>query len=252
MLNNLDTNLFFDAIFTNARHNSIIIMDVGGTILQINEAFTLGFGYVGEDVQGKNFEMLFTDADRQRQKPEKELAIAKKTRSANDENYLLHKNGTPVWVTGECIAIGTDEVKWLVKIIHNINAAKQLEKFLEEAEEFIDNIFDAVTGTGLVMLDLNLKVVKANQAFREIFKINGQPVTGEKLSVLNDFWNRPDVKKCVREIITQNRSLKECAFDHETPGGTEKFLLDSKTITDNSLAEKRILIVVQKDEPLLN
>src|SRR3978361_1719705 len=121
MISTIDTTKFFEAIFNNARHNGIIIMDISGKIIQINEGFTLAFGYEMADVENKNFAMFFTDNDRQRNKPQLELEQVKTHRSANDENYLVHKNGTPIWVTGECVAVGNGEVQWLVKIIHNID-----------------------------------------------------------------------------------------------------------------------------------
>src|ERR1700712_3536977 len=154
MINDLDTKIFFDTIFLNARHNAMIILDTSGKILQANAAFSLGFGYLPEDVQGKKFDMLFTETDKRKNRPRLELEEATKNGSMNDENYLINKNGAALWVTGECIAVG-DGPQCFVKIIHNINVSKQLERFLEETEHFIEAIFDDVHDKGLLKLDDN-------------------------------------------------------------------------------------------------
>jgi PAS domain S-box-containing protein len=248
MLKNLDTGIFFDAVFANARHNAMIVLDPGGKILQSNAAFSLGFGYLPEDVEGKQFDMLFTETDKRLGRPQIELEEAGKTGSKNDENYLISKNGAALWVTGECIAIG-DGPRYFVKIIHNINVAKQLERFLEEAEDLIEGIFDSIKDKGLLKLDDNLRVVKVNKAFMQFFDIAEEPLKGVNVGSLHPFWNDQKVKTSLRGILTKNKPLKDNVLEVNSENGTVfRFRLDSKMITDNSLSERRIIVVVQPDE----
>ena len=87
----MNTLGFFETFFNNARYNGVIIMDKQGSIININEAFRLRFGYSPADLIGKNFEVLFTEKDREIKKPETELQTVLTDGAANDENYLVIK-----------------------------------------------------------------------------------------------------------------------------------------------------------------
>jgi len=169
----LNTSGFFETFFNNAKYNGIIIMNKQGFILNINEAFHLRFGYKTEDLSGKNFSILFTQEDRDKKKPEQELQTVLSEGSANDENYLMHKDGNKVWVTGESVYIeNSANESFVVKIVHNIHAQKQLERFLLESHEFIDTVFDSIDESALLILDSHLRVIKSNKAFNELFELD--------------------------------------------------------------------------------
>ena len=71
--NHMDTTLFFEYYYNNAEVNSILIMDSGGVVLDVNRAFTQNFGYDKEEIKGKNFTVLFVEKDKEEHKPEHEL-----------------------------------------------------------------------------------------------------------------------------------------------------------------------------------
>ena len=54
---------YFDALFYNAKQNSVLVMDAEGTVLSINPAFVKCFGYSEKDIIGKNGSILFTKED---------------------------------------------------------------------------------------------------------------------------------------------------------------------------------------------
>ncbi|HYG37388.1 MAG TPA: PAS domain S-box protein, partial [Cytophagales bacterium] len=94
----IESAYFFKIMLENAQSTSIILLDKNGTILDINAGLQKSFGYTREDLIGKNFSLLFIDEDRAKRLPEKELDKAIKTGSATDNNYILHKNGSSIWV----------------------------------------------------------------------------------------------------------------------------------------------------------
>ena len=89
----MDKSNFFEHYYNNAQMNAIIIMSSDGIILEVNHAFTNNFGYTSKDLEGKHFRELFTKPDKNRQIPEIELDNVLKTRQANDEVYIIYKNG---------------------------------------------------------------------------------------------------------------------------------------------------------------
>lgn len=223
-------------------------MDKLGTIININEAFHIRFGYDAEELKGKNFTVLFTAEDKEINKPETELQNVLLEGSANDENYLMHKDGNKVWVTGESVLIENikDEI-FVVKVVHNIHAQKQLERFLLQSHEFIDSVFDSIEESALLMLDGRLRIIKANKAFIKMFELK-QPVTeGNRLTDIdNVFWERPDVKQEAINYLVINNISEAKIFELETKSGnTKKISFQGKLIEGIPGMERKLLIMIK-------
>ena len=222
-------------------------MDTHGVILKINHAFNIRFGYTNEDLHGRNFSELFTQEDKDTHKPERELATTMSEGSANDENYLIHKDGNKIWVTGESILIDNGEETRVVKIVHNIHAQKQLERFLLQSHEFLDTIFDSVTDSSLLILDSRLRVVKANVAFLQLFELKQPPPEGCRLGELDHpFWQRTDVKQEAVNCLVMRNAGEEKIFDMETKTGvTKRIGLRAKLIEGVAGVERKLLIMIR-------
>ncbi|HVX25392.1 MAG TPA: PAS domain S-box protein [Parafilimonas sp.] len=244
----MDTSGFFETFFNNAKYNGIFIMNTDGNIISINEAFHLRFGYSHDELVGKNFSVLFTEKDRSIKRPERELQNVLAEGSANDENYLLHRDGNKLWVTGESVLIkNDDDSTYIVKVVHNIHAQKQLERFLLQSHEFIDSIFDSITESALLMLDSSLKVLKANHAFIEMFNLKHPPVEGSRLSDIdNEFWQRADVKQEIVNFITSGDNNKGKIFKIEEQNGEIRTIrLHGKVLEGTKTIEKKLLIMIK-------
>jgi PAS domain S-box-containing protein len=244
----LDTSGFFETFFNNARYNGIILMKCNGEILDINEAFHIRFGYLPEDLIGKNFSVLFTEQDKQLNKPELELQNVNTKGSANDENYIVHKDGSKLWVTGESVLIeNKNKETCVIKVIHNIHAQKQLERFLLQSHEFIESIFDSITDSALILLDSSIKIIKVNRAFIELFNLPKEPEKNSRLSdIRNDFWTKPDVKQEVVNFLVHNTGEAK-NFDMQTKdGGTIKINLQAKMIEGVPGNERKLLVMINR------
>src|SRR3954463_9529869 len=229
----MDTSEFFDSFYKNAKENSVIIMNTEGFILKVNDSFTTAFGYGNDDLVEKNFSLLFTDEDKKNDRPASELRTAKTKGCASDDNYLVHKNGARVWTSGESIFIHTNrEEEYIIKVIQNIDAQKQLEGFLTESNEFIESIFESVKDVALIILDSLMRIIKANNVFIKLFEIERPLKEQSRLTDLNNsFWNNEDIKKEIRNIIVTNKEIKEKEFQLETKSGKTKTIsLRSKSI----------------------
>lgn len=244
----MNTSGFFETFFSNARYNGIIIMDTKGIVININEAFHLRFGYLVEDLVGKHFSVLFTEKDREIKKPETELQIVLAEGSANDENYLVNKQGNKVWVTGESVYIENKNGEaYIVKIVHNIHAQKQLERFLLESHEFLETVFDSVDESALLILDSRLRVIKTNKAFLEIFELEEPIAEGSRLTEINNpFWQRPDVKQEAISHLTMNNKNEEKAFELKTSSGNiRKVIFRAKLVEGVANTERKLLIMIK-------
>lgn len=243
----LSTEGFFIDIFKNARENSVIILDEKGNILEVNKGFIKAFRYQLRDISGKHFRLLFTDKDQQSKKPEKEIKAAIANGSKSDNNYLVTKEGNTVWVMGESVLVqNSNKEKYIVKIIQNIHAQKQLEHFLMESEDFLDVIFDSLKDTSLVVLDSGLKILKTNKTFLKMFSLSKMPPEQSRLSQLdNHFWRGAEIKKRLLEVLVNNKPIKNEPYTYKTKAGKEKsFIIDSK-LMEAEAGGKRILLVIK-------
>jgi PAS domain S-box-containing protein len=243
----MDKHNFFEAYFNNAQVNSIIILDSNGIILEVNPAFTNNFGYVTEELKGKNFRELFNSTGKEKNIPEQELEIALKTGQANDESFLIDKNGNEVWCSGEAVRVpGVQGEQYIVKDIINLQARKQVNLFLNDTEELLERIFEASKDIPMMILDGSMKIQKVNTAFLDFFEISKPPKTYNGLSSLNHpFWVRPEVRSEISNVVVKNKPMKGKMFQYQTKSGEQKtLLLDSKVIYLQPEKGRKIFIII--------
>lgn len=221
-------------------------MDTKGFILNINEAFHLRFGYHLEDVSGKHFSVLFTVEDRAIKKPETELQNVLAEGSANDENYLVNKHGNKVWVTGESVLIENEAEAYVVKVVHNIHAQKQLERFLLQSHEFMETVFESVDQSALMVLDSRLRIIKTNKAFLEVFELDKPVEEGSRLTEIDHpFWQNPEVKQEAISYLTMSNRSGEKIFDLKTRSGEVKKVVFRAKLVEALNTEKKLLIMIK-------
>lgn len=247
----MDTAQFFDYYFNNAAVNSIIVMDSGGIVLDVNQSFTKNFGYENEEIRGKHFKILFNQLDQSLNKPAKEVETVLNTGQANDENYIVHKNGHEIWCTGETILVkAADGQSYMVKDIVNLQAKKQLQLFLAATEELLQRIFDTSGEIPMMILDGSMKVQKVNRAFVDLFETGGMPDAGSRLSDINNaFWQEQSMKKELSNMIVTNQPLRRKEFMFTTKSGELKMLMLDSKIIDNLQKGKTIFLIIEDITP---
>lgn len=246
----MDTSDFFLSLFNNAHHNCIVIMNTEGDILKVNGAFTDEFGYSNNEIEGKNFRILFPENELKKEKPANELRKVKSTGVATDDNYLVNKDGTLTWVSGESIFINTHdgENNYIVKIFQNIHTQKQLESFLVESNEFFENIIESIKGAAILVLDSMMRILKVNTTFIKIFELDTSPREGNRLTDLNhSFWMNEEMKKEIRNVIVTNQSVKGKKFQLTTRSGEHKSVsLFTKIMQEEPAFERKILVMIKE------
>lgn len=236
---------YFTAIFNNSTTNGIVLMDGDGVIQKVNSAFTQTYGYTDEDIRSKHCRILFTEKDRTLLKPEIEINTTLRTGASSDENYIMHKDGTPIWVTGEAILVKTETATGIVKIIHNIHAQKQLERYLLASNQLLQDLFNS-TASGLLLLDGRMRTVKANTAFLKMFNCPAAIAEGGKLQEIgHSFWSDNEVKQDIRIAVTRNENLKKEYIIADNEGRFSKIEIVSKILSEDGNPEKRILLMIK-------
>lgn len=222
-------------------------MDTTGIILEVNDAFLHSFGYSRADVVQKNFSMLFTDEDKKMNKPGVEIQKTNTEGSGNDDNFLVQKSGKAVWVNGESILVTDEEnVSYIVKIIHNISAQKQLERFLLQSNDFIEEILDSITDRALIIIDASMKVIKTNSAFLEMFSLTKPPAEDSRISNIgHHFWASPAVKEILRDTLVKDETVQDLIMRYITRDGETKQIAVTSKFLHARDADKRILLSIK-------
>lgn len=240
------TSTFFKSFFENAKTNAILIMDYDGTIKEMNGAFKNIFRYENEDLIGRNFSMLFTDYDRSMGVPKREIENTIANGAADDNNYLVVKDGSRVWVTGESVSVKDDDgLCCIIKVIHNIQAQKLLERFLSESNVVLDGIFDTITNTALAVVDGRMEIVRVNDMFLSLFDLDRESILGKRLTDLKQlFAINSDMRQRFRDMVVKNESLKGVEFELAKVTGEKIQVNVYSKLVESENAEKRILLVI--------
>jgi PAS domain S-box-containing protein len=147
----------------------VLLLSESGSILKVNRAFLLSFGYDEEDLLGEHFALLFTEEDRLKELPTREIQTVMDEGQSFDNNYLVNKNGTRTWVSGESVRLKSDSGRsFVLKVIQNIHTQKESELSIIRLNSFNENILASIEDAVLV-LDQEVKIVKANRAFLKLF-----------------------------------------------------------------------------------
>lgn len=245
----MNTDKFFHDYYNNAEVNSILIMECDGTIRDVNKSFTNNFGYHNEEIAGRNFNILFTPWDKSKDRPQQELETVVSTGQSTDENYVISKEGHAIWCTGESLLVrGEEGKKYIVKDIINLQAKKQLQLFLGEAEDLLERIFAHSKDIPMMILDGSLKVEKVNGAFLQLFDLEQAPATGSRIGELeHPFWKTEDIKRELRQIIVNHEPIKKREFGFESKSGAAKTIrVDSKIIESQITMSKKIFLIIEE------
>jgi PAS domain S-box-containing protein len=227
-------------------------MDCHGIVLDVNRAFTNNFGYNNEEIKGKNFSILYTQDDNNKNTPGLELETVLSKGQANDENYIINRDGHAVWCTGESMLVAPEEEeKYIVKDIVNLQARKQLQLFLRGTEDMLQRIFESSKDIPMMILDGGMKVIKANAAFLKLFEIEQSPESGSRLSDLHHpFWDSEEIKNEVRKMLVTNEPIKQKEFLLTTKSNDRKVIvIDSKIIDKHSNKGREIFIILEDVTP---
>jgi PAS domain S-box-containing protein len=220
------------------------VMDTDGYILHVNEAFTHALGYTNADLRGKHCRVLFTLEDQKMNMPEMEIEKVNQHSTATDRNYIIHKDGTCVWASGESLLARNDDgTTIIIKLIQIIHEQKLLEKFLKESHEFAESVVRSITDA-VVVIDANKRIVKANNSFYHLFNINLQSIEGLYLMELNnDFLSSENTEQHLSKIIDDGVA-SQFQFEHKNKDGIINHYLIKSSFIEGKLVNRKILLVI--------
>jgi len=107
---------------------------------------------------------------------------------------------------------------------------------LRDARAFADAIVDTVR-EGLLVLDLDLRVVAANESFYRTFGVDPEATVGRRVYDLGDGqWDVPELCELLERVLPEEKAFDGYEVDHEFEGiGRRVMVLNARRLDDHQL-----------------
>ncbi len=159
-----------DRIFTLSR-DILCILGAAGRFVRVNPAFWENLGYTEQELLSVPFYQLIHPDDRPASKAEyAKYRHGEKSETVNFENRFRHKDGSYRWFQWRAISEG----ELIYCVIRDITEQKEIEKELRQAAAVFEN-----TREGVVITDINAKILAVNKALSDISGYSREEVLGK-------------------------------------------------------------------------
>jgi two-component system, chemotaxis family, CheB/CheR fusion protein len=113
----------------------------------------------------------------------------------------------------------------VVVTLTDVTRLKELEIAARKAQEFAESILTAMREP-LLVLSADLRVVRANRAFYEVFRVSPKVTEGVPVFQLgNNQWDIPELRRLLEEIIPENAEIRDYEVRHAFPSIGERTML---------------------------
>ena len=123
---------------------------------------------------------------------------------------------------------------------------KRKEHRIQEALEYAESIIETVRGP-LLVLDSDLRVVKANHNFYDFFKVTPEETIGSFIYDLgNRQWDIPRLRTLLEDIIPKDNKIDDYEVEHEFSNiGHRIMLFNARRIIQKEIASRTILLAIE-------
>ncbi len=135
-----------------------------------------------------------------------------------------------------------NKIDGVIAIFVDITKSRKAENVVREAREYAENIIETMREP-LIVLGTDLKVISANKAFYQDFKVNPKETIGGFIYDLgNGQWNIPKLQKLLEDILPKHSVINNYEIEHDFESiGTRTMLFNARRIT----AMQMILITIE-------
>jgi PAS domain S-box-containing protein len=232
--------------------DGVITTDKTGNVTFLNPVAQHLTGWTDEDANGKTLEGVFnivnettrTSVENPALKALKEGIIVE---LAND-TCLIAKDGSehPIDDSAAPIRNSEGEVAGVVLIFRDVTERKKHEQIVKDALSYADNIL-ATLREAFLVLDCNLRVVSANDAFFQQFLVTSEETLGRFVYELgNHQWNIPKLRTLLEDVLPDNHAFGDFEVDHVfSTLGRKVMLLNARRIRRPGNHSELILLAIE-------
>lgn len=134
----------------------------------------------------------------------------------------------------------------IMEIFRDITEQKSLEKAIQDARIYAENIVNTVRDP-LVVLDENLKIISANWAFYYTFRFMREKSEGKLFyEIYNNYWGIPALKENLEKVIKNNIPIHNLELNHNFPEiGQRVMTFNARRIYQVNEQDRRFLLSIK-------
>jgi len=138
------------------------------------------------------------------------------------------------------------KIEGVVLTLVDIDAQKRHEEVIQISNVFNNAIVETVREP-LMVLDNDLRVKRANQAFYKTFQASPEETVNRRIYELgNRQWNIPKLRELLEEILPKNTQFLDFEVEHDFPTiGRRKMLLNARQIRREGQEPEMILLALE-------
>jgi two-component system CheB/CheR fusion protein len=163
------------------------------------------------------------------------------------QSELQTKNG--MWYSRRILPYRTTEnvIDGVVLNFVDISALKDSEVLLEDARAYAENIVETVREP-LIILDKGLRVLSANRAFYDFFRVSEEETANKLLYKLGDRqWDIPKLRKLLKEVLAKKKTFEGYEVTHEFKRiGRKTIGLNARRIQQRGRQQELILLAMEE------
>ena len=231
---------------------AIMLLDEGGHILYINRAMTDLIGYNLDDLIGRPFFSFVHPEDVEEVRGHFARVISATLIIHTHEHRVQHKNGSWRWLEANASnllkhpEIGAIVYTYRDGSHHRDQTYQQNRAFLKDMQDLIAGMVETVR-QALIVLDGEMRVIKANEYFYEFFQAHPRATEGVSIYALgNGLWNIPRLKELLERILPTNNPFDGFEVENDFPGiGHRVIVLNARQLKLRGMSQERILLACE-------
>jgi len=139
-------------------------------------------------------------------------------------------------------------IEGLVILLTNVTNVKRADQASRQAQALAESIVDGVREP-LLVLDRDLRVVRANRVFCRTFQVRLEQTEGRLVYDLgNRDWDIPKLRELLEEVLPTNHSFDDFEVVHDFPAiGRRRMLLNARRIVQEGDEGRDLILLVFED-----
>ena len=166
-----------------------------------------------------------------------------------NHTLLIAKDGTerPIDDSAAPIRNRQGDIAGVVLIFRDISERRRAERAVKDALDFAEGIIATLREPFLVVLDKDLRVVKANRSFHQAFQVSQEEAENCYVYDLgNRQWDIPELRTLLEEVLPQNHAFHDFEVEHDFPKiGHRTMLLNARRMRDPIGSGELILLAIE-------
>ncbi|MGQ9671903.1 MAG: PAS domain S-box protein [Candidatus Aminicenantales bacterium] len=165
-----------------------------------------------------------------------------------NRTVLLARGGReiPIADAGAPVRDESGLITGVVLVFRDQTKEREAQRAVQNAREFAESIIVTLRQP-LLVLDGQMRVLSANRAFYQTFRVTPEETEGHSIWDLgNRQWDIPRLRQLLENILPQNSSFDDFEVEHEFPHlGTRTMLLNARRIYQEADKNQMILLAIE-------